>query len=323
MRTGLITTALLDRSLTAALDFVCTLGVETVEIPAAGGFWPAQHCDPVALMADPAAADAFGEEFRSRGLEVSALALHGNPVDPDTGRAALYREQFQAACHLAERLGITRITLLAGLPGAGPRDEFPNWIVFPFPSDMTRALQWQWEERLLPYWESAAPVARDSGVRLCFEMVPNDLVYTPDTLLRLRAEIGDVVGANLDPSHFMVQGLDEVTAIEVLGEAIYHVHAKDVAFNQRALRRKGALDMAPLGDVSARSWSYRTMGWGHDQTFWADFITALRLSGYDDVVSVEHEDAALSAEEGLRLGVEFISRIVPSEPITGDLFIAR
>ncbi len=322
MRTGVITTALLDRSLDEALDYVHSLGVRTVEIPAAGGFWPATHCDPLAIESDAALAAVFTEQFRSRELEISAFALHGNPVDPNETRAAIYWEQYQAACHLAERMGVGRITILAGLPGAGPKDQFPNWIVFPFPSELSRALEWQWDERVLPYWERAARIAVDSGVRLCFEMVPNDTVCTPDTLLRLRAEIGDVVGANLDPSHFMFQLLDPITAIDTLGEAIYHVHAKDVAFNEKMLRRKGTLDMAPLGNVAERSWNYRTMGWGHDQTYWANFITELRLHGYDDVLSIEHEDAVLTAEEGLRKAVEFIDRLIPREPLTGDLFIA-
>lgn len=47
-------------------------------------------------------------------------------------------------------------------------------------------------------------------------------------------------------------------------------------------------------------------------------LSALRLAGYDDVISIEHEDALLSIEEGFRRAVGFLRGVMPSEPaLTG------
>jgi sugar phosphate isomerase/epimerase len=51
-------------------------------------------------------------------------------------------------------------------------------------------------------------------------------------MLRLiEATGGDVVGANLDPSHLMWMGAHIPTVIRTLGEVIFHVHAKDIRIN--------------------------------------------------------------------------------------------
>ena len=73
-------------------------------------------------------------------------------------------------------------------------------------------------------------------------------------------------------------------------------------------------DTSPLGAVETRGWSYRTVGWGHDERFWRGFLGALRLAGYDDVVSIEHEDALLAREEGLRQAVELLRPMLPRRP---------
>jgi len=54
-----------------------------------------------------------------------------------------------------------------------------------------------------------------------------------------------------------------------------------------------------LADASARSWAFRTVGYGHGELEWRDIISALRLAGYDGAVSIEHEDALMSAAEAV------------------------
>lgn len=318
MKIGIITTALFDRDLEGALDTVAGLGVSHVEIAATGGFWPDRHLNPVAAMRDEGVIQRARDALSERGIEVSAISIHGNPLDPNPEAAESYAQQYRATCELAERFGTDRVSLLAGLPGAGPRDEVPNWIVFPYPTQLGDALEWQWHERVFPYWLEAAEHAKAHGVRLCFEMAPNDCVYNPEALLRLRGEIGEVVGANYDPSHFLFQGIDPLVAIRTLGESIYHVHAKDVALNPHVQASRGVLDPTSLGATAQRSWSYRTLGWGHGADFWTDLITQLRVSGYDDVLSIEHEDALLSPEEGMSKAVEFLKPLVPADPMQSD-----
>jgi sugar phosphate isomerase/epimerase len=42
--------------------------------------------------------------------------------------------------------------------------------------------------------------------------------------------------------------------------------------------------------------------------------STLRLAGYDHVISIEHEDALASVDEGLGSAVNFLSRILLAEP---------
>ncbi|KAB1642315.1 sugar phosphate isomerase/epimerase family protein [Gulosibacter chungangensis] len=318
MQIGIITTALFDRDLEYTLDTVKSLGITHVEIAAAGGFWPDRHLDPLKVVNDERRIARVREMFAERELTLSAISIHGNPLDPDPTVAENYRQQYLATCALAPKLGTDRISLLAGLPGAGPNDENPNWITFPFPPKLAEALKWQWNERVFPYWQEAAPHAEAEGVKLCFEMVPNDTIYNPETLLKLRNEIGDVVGANYDPSHFLFQQIDPLEAVRALEGTIYNVHAKDVRANQHILRVRGVLDTTSLGVTSERSWAYRTLGWGSGSEYWTALITQLRISGYDGVLAIEHEDSLLSADEGLRKAIDFLKPLVPRDPMQGD-----
>ena len=85
--------------------------------------------------------------------------------------------------------------------------------------------------------------------RLCVELHGNQLVYNVPSLLRLRAPIGPVVGANLDPSHLMWMGADPIAAIDALGDAILHVHAKDTFLNKPRQATTSLLENGPQADV--------------------------------------------------------------------------
>jgi sugar phosphate isomerase/epimerase len=131
---------------------------------------------------------------------------------------------------------------MSGLPAGGPYDRAPNWIVSSWPPETGRILAWQWQEKLLPYWQDLAAFAADNGVtRLYVELHGNQLVYNVLSLLRLREAIGPVVGANLDPSHLMWMAADPIAAIDALGDAILHVHAKGSPCGTRSWMRPGRL----------------------------------------------------------------------------------
>jgi sugar phosphate isomerase/epimerase len=73
------------------------------------------------------------------------------------------------------------------------------------------------------------------------------------------------------------------------------------------------LDTKPYTDERNRGWIFRTCGYGHGAEWWKEFVSTLRMFGYDDVLSIEHEDSLLSAEEGLRKAVSFLADVVISE----------
>ncbi|MBN4070033.1 TIM barrel protein, partial [bacterium AH-315-G05] len=146
--------------------------------------------------------------------------------------------------------------------------------------------------------------------QIALEMHPGFCVYNPETLLRLRSEVGDIIGANLDPSHLFWQGIDPVAAIKKLGSAIYFVHAKDTKIDKKNTDINGVLDIKHYADEINRSWVFRTVGYGHDAQVWKDIISTLRLVGYDDVISIEHEDSLMSVDEGLQKAIKFLKEVM-------------
>jgi sugar phosphate isomerase/epimerase len=145
-------------------------------------------------------------------------------------------------------------------------------------------------------------------------MHPNDVVYNPRSLRRLRDAVGPVIGANFDPSHLFWQGIDPLEALRALSDCIFHVHAKDTAVNQHVVRIHGVLDATPFSDLSQRAWSFRTVGYAHGEIFWRSFVSTLREIGYDDVLSIEHEDEYMALEEGLEKGAAFLRPIILTQP---------
>ena len=206
----------------------------------------------------------------------------------------------------AELLEVPVVNAFSGCPGDIEGGRTPNWVTTPWPPEFAALLKWQWEECALPFWTEAAASAQRHGVRIAVEPHPGFLVYNVATLLRLREAAGPAIAANFDPSHLWWQGADPVEAIRLLGEAgaLAHVHAKDTWLNEELIRAQGVIDTTPRDRVEGRAWAFRTVGLGHGEGTWRDLLGALRAAGYDGVVSVEHEDPLLSAEEGLAKAVD-------------------
>ncbi len=313
MKLGVLTVLYQDRSLDWVLDHVVELGLGAVELGTGG--WPGDaHCRPQELLGSPASLRTFQEKFESRGLVISALSCHGNPLHPDSETAAMYDRVYRDTVRLAAELGVEVVNLFSGCPGDSEEARFPNWVTCAWPPDFEKVLAWQWEAKVIPYWQEAGQFAADHGVKLAFEMHPGFVVYNPATLLRLREAVGPVIGANYDPSHLFWQGIDPVASIRALQGAIYHVHAKDTYLDPANIAANGVLDTTPYSRVGQRSWTFRTVGYGHDQLTWRTLVSTLRSVGYDYVLSIEHEDPLLSVEEGFRRAVAFLKDVLPTEP---------
>ena len=290
------------------------LGVEAVEI-GAGGFPGKAQCDPEVILADEAKLAEFVDTFKKYDIELAAFACHGNPVHPDKAIADKFDSDFRNAVLLAEKVGVDTIITFSGCPGGSPEDKTPNWVTCPWPDDFLGILDYQWNDVLIPYWKKTAAFAESHGVtKIAFEMHPGFCVYNPETLMRIRREVGPVIGANFDPSHLVWQGMDPVAAIRYLGDAIYHFHAKDVKVDNINTAKIGVLDTKHYGDELNRAWVFRAVGYGHDAKWWKDIASALRLVGYDKVMSIEHEDSLMSIEEGLRKAVATLKDCIISEP---------
>ncbi|MDR2515248.1 MAG: sugar phosphate isomerase/epimerase [Christensenellaceae bacterium] len=314
MKLGVFAVLLGDRSLDEACAYLKKSGVQALEI-GCGGFPGKAHCDPVELLADEGKLRAFQETIARHGLEIAALSTHGNPVHPDPAIAKGFHDDFVNAVLLAEKIGQKRIIAFSGCPGGSPEDKTPNWVTCPWPDDFSRILEYQWNEVLIPYWKKTAAFAAEHGIeKIAFEMHPGFCVYNPETLLRLRAAIGPIIGANFDPSHLFWQGIDPVYAIRSLGKAIFFFHAKDTKIDEINTKTNGVLDTKHYADEIERSWIFRSVGYGHDYQVWKDIVSALRMVGYDDVLSIEHEDSLLSTNEGLQKAISLLKEVLAFEP---------
>ena len=321
MKLGVFTTLFGQQSLDEALDYIKKVGVEVVEL-GTGNYVGNAHCNPDELLADDGKLRIFKRKLEDRGMEISALSCHGNPLHPQEAIAKEHRQVQRKTILLAEKLGIERVITMSGCPGDTDVAKHPNWVVCPWPDEFSQILKWQWEEKVIPYWQEEVKFAREHGVnKICLEMHPGLVVYNTETLLKLRDAAGEVIGANFDPSHLFWQGIDPIASIRKLGKAIYHVHAKDTAIDSINTSVNGILDTKPYAEELNRSWIFRTVGYGHDYKFWKDLVSNLRMVGYDDVLSIEHEDSLMSVNEGFTKAVSFLKEILLSEE-TGRMWWA-
>lgn len=313
MKVGVFSAILSDLPLKKALSTISNLGCDTVEL-GTGAYPGNAHCQPGELLASKSKLADFLATVAESGLEISSLSCHGNPLHPDKKLAAAHHKVFVESLKLASKIGVPVVTTFSGCPGDCPSAKFPNWVTCPWPPDFLEILEWQWNKVAIPYWKKQAALAKSLGVKIAFEAHPGFLVYNPETMLRMRAECGPVIGANFDPSHFFWQGIDPVLAVRALEGAIHHVHAKDTGLYPANTAINGYLDTKHYSDEKRRSWIFRTVGYGHGADFWCDFVSTLRMCGYDGTLSMEHEDSLMTPDEGLRKGVEFLRNIVIRQP---------
>ena len=314
MKLGVITVLFGDQPLNEALAYLKSIGIEELEV-GAGGYPGKAHCDPAVLLKDERKLAEFRETIETYGMPINAFGCHGNPVHPDKAIREKYRADFRDAILLAEKLGIRKIIGFSGCPGDCETSRNPNWVTCPWPNEYYDVLQWQWEKVLIPYWKEEVKFAEAHGIeKIALEMHPGFCVYNPETLLHLRSEVGKLIGANLDPSHLIWQGIDPVAATRALGDAIYHVHAKDTKVDRLNVAVNGVLDTKPYADELHRAWVFRSVGYGNDMQYWRDFISNLRLVGYDDILSIEHEDSIMTNREGLEKAAYFLKQAIIREP---------
>ena len=313
MKLGVFTPVFGGLPLGQMLDRVAELGLDGIEL-AAGGYPGTAHADPAALLADPAKLETLKRELAARNLEVLAVSVHGNPLHPDEARARKDHEDYRRALELAARLEVQTVVTFSGCPGGAAGDRTPNWITAVWPPEFMTALDWQWNERVIPYWQREAAHLERLGLRVALELHPGFVAYTPATLLKLRAATGDTIGVNLDPSHLYWQGIDPLVAVRELKGAIHHFHAKDNLLHPQNIARNGVLDLTPYDRIQERSWTFRSVGSGHDELHWSQLMAELRLAGYDGAISIEHEDALMSMDEGLGRAVGTLKRVVLREP---------
>jgi sugar phosphate isomerase/epimerase len=287
-------------------------GVEAVEI-GTGGYPGNKHCPVEELLQDRAKLSAWKKKFEDRKIMVATLSCHGNPVHPDSKIAARDAQTFRNTVLLAERLGVTVIVGFSGCPGGSPNDTMPNWATYRWPPEYAQILDWQWKEKVIPYWKEATKFAREHGIRkIAFEMHPGFVVYNPMTLLKLREAVGEEIGANCDLSHLFWQGCDPIEVIRLLGKqnAIFHAHMKDTVMFKDNVAKYGVLNFAfETKDLSQASETFRAVGYGHSANTWKEIVRTYMEVGYQGILSIENEDPILPGEVGVQRALYVLKNV--------------
>jgi sugar phosphate isomerase/epimerase len=322
MKLGVMSALFAGMQLDDVRDYCAEVGLDAIELPV--GCYPgAPFFDPGEVLGSTKRQDEIKSKLREHDLELSGLAVHGNPVHPDKAHATRDHEAFVTAVKLAPKLGTDTVITFSGCPGGSKNDRMPNWVTCAWPPDYQEILTYQWDEVLVPYWAAQAKLCKEHNIKVAWEAHPGFCVYNPDTLIRLSKRATKAagirgktpLGANLDPSHFFWQGIDPVLAARELGEAglLYYVHAKDTELDRYEGPINGYNDARPYGDLKHRAWTFRTCGYGHGDEFWKPFVSMLRRYGYDGVLSIEHEDPLMSIEEGFVKAVGYLSEVIIEE----------
>lgn len=307
MDIGLLTDSVEDLTFDETLDLASEVGISCVEF-AAGNWSTSPHIDVPALLESRRGRADFLAAVDSRGLRISALNASGNQLHPRDGKRN--DKMVRDVIRLAGEFGVTTIVLMSGLPGGTPTDQMPNWITTSWPPETTEMLNYQWNDVAIPYWHDLADFAAANGVtRLAIEMHGNQIVFSVPGVLRLREEIGEIVGANLDPSHLIWMGADPLKAVTALSSAVYYVHAKDTRVEERSAVRS-RLEPLTLPYVEERAWNFVTVGRGHDIEWWTTFVDTLASVGFDGTLSIEHEDASVPGVEGVREAAALLHRVL-------------
>lgn len=318
MKLGVFTPLFNQLSFEEMIDAVSKKGIQMVEL-GTGGNPGAAHVDVDKLLVSSDARKEYLAKLADKGLGISAFSCHNNPISPIAKEAQESDETLRKTIKLASLMNVPVVNGFSGIAAGNATDTQVNWPVLPWPTEYDDNYNYQWDQKLIPYWKGINTEAEAAGVKIGIELHGGFLAHTPYTMLKLREATGKAIGCNLDPSHLWWQGIDPVAAIKILGKenAIHHFHAKDTYLDQDNINMYGLTDMQPYGNVQTRAWTFRSVGCGHDLKEWSDMVSTLRLYGYDYVMSIEHEDPIMSVDEGLTRAVTNLKSIMikdqPSE----------
>lgn len=322
MNLGAYTACLHNFTLSEALDHLKSFGLTGAEVNV-GGFIPSPHCPVDLLIGSKTAREEYLGIFEEKGMRLAGLNTSGNVADPlpDVGPRHTY--DLKRAIELAGKLGVKALVCMSGLPGTDPDAKYPAWVVNPWNGEQLEVLEYQYGV-LEKFWKEMDLRAQDAGVKLAWELHPTNTVFTPTQFLQFEERVGGFknIGVNMDPSHLMWQGMDIMKSIELLGDKIFHVHAKDTKI-EPGVATRGVLDSSfgPVPeDESARTpvgmnhycsswpsdpaWRFVAIGEGHDVPWWSEFLAAIAKIDPEMNINIEHEDAAYDQLEGIRLGAE-------------------
>ena len=311
MKLSYYTDSLAHLSLEEVLKKITEKDIYHIEL-ATGGWSPAPHLKLNDLLNNESSLSDLKALLSEYNVEIVALNCSGNPLDPgELGKE--HRDVTEKTFQLAEKLGVKKIVMMSGLPPASPKDEMPNWITttVSWPPQLKDALEYQWNDVAIPYWKKLVEIAKKHGVeKIALENFSAQLVYNPETLLKLRNAVDPIIGMNLDPSHLLWMGADPIQCARALEGAIHHVHGKDVRIEKGIADLSTLIETKEIEDIKNRAWNYVAVGHGQDLQWWKTFFSVIRMVGYDDFISLEMEDFTMPPESGVNISIKALKEIL-------------
>jgi sugar phosphate isomerase/epimerase len=277
MYVGILTAPFSKDPLEHVAAFACEYGFGGLEIVAGPG---SKHIDLTNFTQENA--DHVKSLMERRALLISSLAAYVNNTDADPEKRAANNDTVRKAIDAAALLGVGTVCTLAGHPVPG------------------KSRMQTIEEDCAEVFTPLVEYAERKGVRLALE---NWYATNIQNLAHFE-KIFEVVpgknfGLNYDPSHLMWQDIDYIYGVEKFADRIFHTHAKDTEVNETRKRWVG-------NQHDAGWWRYVIPGLG--KVRWGEYLAALRANGYNDVLSIEHEDGTVDREEGFLMGKKYLEQ---------------
>lgn len=274
MQVGILTAPFRDESLEEVIKFASENRFDALEVVSGPG---SKHIDSAALT-DARVAEIKGM-LKSGNLEISSLAWYARAANVEPRDQLL--NDFRGVIDAAVKLNVGVVCTLTGMPVAG--------------KDKMKTIEEDCTEIFTPVVEYAA----SKGVKIALEnWFATCMQGLAEFDKMFKCVPHENFGLNFDPSHLMWQGIDYIGAVERYANRIFHTHAKDTEVRDDKL--------AYLGNQARGWWRYVIPGFGRVK--WGEYIAALRLNGYNGVLSIEHEDGAFGREEGFIKGKKFLKK---------------
>lgn len=307
MKIGFLTACLPKLKLEDILKWASSQGFHTLELAT----WPVKSSRD--YQARQINADKFSKDdakrinelFKNYNLSISSLAYYDNNLHPNLRKRQGYHDHLKKVIDTASLLGVDLVgTFVGGRPDKTPAENM---------------------KEIGKIFRNLVKYAENKGVSLMIENcpmdnwvkfgIPGNYAYSPELWENLFNEVpSENFGLNLDPSHLYWLGIDYIKVVRDFSSRIFHTHAKDTEILKDGKYKYGILShQINSNPWKSGWWRYRIPGLG--EIDWMKFISTLQENGYDNVISIEHEDPVWEGSEdkvknGLRLGLKHLSQFV-------------
>lgn len=169
--------------------------------------------------------EEMGAPFQEQDLYVAAVTAHTNFLDPDKSRRSRMVKRFDALIEHCHAFGTSHlVTESSTLNPEHPWEDFAE-------NHSEQALA-----QLIKAMQPSVKLAEKAGVKILIEGYLFHVVSTPAKALKLREELGDVIGFVMDPPNYFTRSMTSSpkkslrTLFEALGPFSPLAHGKDVRY---------------------------------------------------------------------------------------------